>query len=724
MASKSPPQQWLHSKALVVFTSLVFLVFLLWNAYASFQLHQNYQTTLMDSVTNNILVEYQENLSKMRLELDEFQIGHQAFLERLLKSAENTNVEQYMEFLRLLQNKNKEIRLFSVVNNEGKGLYTDITGNFLPDCQEEISSVISAGSQEQLFLHRSKTSVHFDILRPVIRANITSDNEPLYFFVAFNSTIFKNLLRQYKLPHQELFLLRKDHVGKIELTSQESTSPNTITMSEQDIAEFSFIKPIPGTRWQLAIRLSEDYNNSLINNSFISAAAIWLLITLFIYVFHFLQEKGRNNYAKLAEQFEFNETHDKLTGLSNRAEFERILKSFINEPHQEGFILLVDIDQFQLINNSFGFASGDQCLNNISKQLKRELVNGASISRLGNDEFALLIPSLKEMSAQQFAEIIRKKIQSMRFNEISREIRLTASIGILTLDHHQKTVEQIFNCLSHAVNLAKTKGRNRVQLYQSDDINILQHAEEMSIVKNISKALENNQFVLYRQVIQKTQSTQVAPHYEVLVRMKDDGEKLIPPNTFIPSAEKYGLIAQLDRWVIKATLHAISLLPADDESTFDINLSGVTLGDRDIIEYVSNLFDEYHVAPERIGFEITETYAITHLKSAKLFIQSMANLGCQFSLDDFGVGISSFSYLRDLPVHTIKIDGSFLQDIESNQLSYVFVEMIQKVAAQMGKKTVAEFIENQAIQDIATQLNIDYLQGFHIHKPEFWFEYN
>lgn len=243
----------------------------------------------MDSVTNNILVEYQENLSKMRLELDEFQIGHQAFLERLLKSAENTNVEQYMEFLRLLQNKNKEIRLFSVVNNEGKGLYTDITGNFLPDCQEEISSVISAGSQEQLFLHRSKTSVHFDILRPVIRANITSDNEPLYFFVAFNSTIFKNLLRQYKLPHQELFLLRKDHVGKIELTSQESTSPNTITMSEQDIAEFSFIKPIPGTRWQLAIRLSEDYNNSLINNSFISAAAIWLLITLFIYVFHFLQ---------------------------------------------------------------------------------------------------------------------------------------------------------------------------------------------------------------------------------------------------------------------------------------------------------------------------------------------------------------------------------------------------------------------------------------------------
>lgn len=724
MASKSPPQQWLHSKALVVFTSLVFLVFLLWNAYASFQLHQNYQTTLMDSVTNNILVEYQENLSKMRLELDEFQIEHQAFLEQLLKSAENTNVEQYMEFLRLLQNKNKEIRLFSVVNNEGKGLYTDITGNFLPDCQEEISSVISAGSQEQLFLHRSKTSVHFDILRPVIRANITNDNEPLYFFVAFNSTIFKNLLRQYKLPHQELFLLRKDHVGKIELSSHESTSPNSITMSEQDIAEFSFIKAIPGTRWQLAIRLSEDYNNSLINNSFISAAAIWLLITLFIYIFHFLQEKGRKNYTKLAEQFEFNETHDKLTGLSNRAEFERILKSFINEPHQEGFILLVDIDQFQLINNSFGFASGDQCLNNISKQLKRELVNGASISRLGNDEFALLSPSLKEMSAQQFAEIIRKKIQSMRFNEISREIRLTASIGILTLDHHQKTVEQIFNCLSHAVNLAKTKGRNRVQLYQSDDINILQHAEEMSIVKNISKALENNQFVLYRQVIQKTKSTRVAPHYEVLVRMKDDGEKLIPPNTFIPSAEKYGLIAQLDRWVIKATLHAISLLPADDDSTFDINLSGVTLGDRDIIEYVSNLFDEYHVAPERIGFEITETYAITHLKSAKLFIQSMANLGCQFSLDDFGVGISSFSYLRDLPVHTIKIDGSFLQDIESNQLSYVFVEMIQKVAAQMGKKTVAEFIENQAIQDIATQLNIDYLQGFHIHKPEFWFEYN
>jgi diguanylate cyclase (GGDEF)-like protein len=706
-----------------VFTSSVFLLFLVWNAYSSYQVHQTYQVTLMDSVTNNILVEYQEKLSKIRLGLDEFQIEHQETLEKLISTGEETEVEAYMDFLRLLQDEDKEIRLFSVVDNKGTGIYKNITGDFLPDCQEEIASVVTTGSQEQLFLHRSKTSVHFDILRPVITSPVSNQNTSLFLFVAFNTTIFENLLRQYKLPHQELFLLRQDHVGKIELSSQDASSPNSITMSEQDIAEFNFIKAIPGTRWQIAIRLSDDYNNSLQKNSFASALTVWFLITLFIYFFHFLQQKGRNNYKRLAAELEFNETHDKLTGLSNRAEFERILKAFINDESSDGFILFVDIDQFQLINNSFGFAVGDQCLNNISRQLKRELVNGASISRLGNDEFAMLIPALKEMSSQQFSEVIRKKIQSMRFNEINREIRLTASIGILTLDHQHKTVEQVFNCLSHAVNLAKTKGRNRVQLYQSDDENIQQHAEEMNVVKSISKALDNNQFVLYRQVIQKTNPKSAAPHYEVLVRMKGDDGKLIPPNTFIPSAEKYGLIAQLDRWVIKAALNAISKLPDDDQSTFDINLSGVTLGDRDIIEYVSNLFDEFHVAPERIGFEITETYAITHLKSAKLFIQSMANLGCQFALDDFGVGISSFSYLRELPVNTIKIDGSFLQDIESNQLSYVFVEMIQKVASQLGKKTVAEFVENQGIQDIATQLNIDYLQGFHIHKPEFWFEY-
>jgi EAL domain-containing protein (putative c-di-GMP-specific phosphodiesterase class I) len=270
------------------------------------------------------------------------------------------------------------------------------------------------------------------------------------------------------------------------------------------------------------------------------------------------------------------------------------------------------------------------------------------------------------------------------------------------------------------VSLAKEKGRNRVQIYQSDDVQLIHHAEEMAAIHEVSNALQDNRLVLYRQKI-KALSSQESSHFEILVRMMSPEGVLIAPNNFIPAAEKYGLIRQVDHWVIENTFKAMAKNTRDLDTCYSINLSGLTLADRDIFDQVVTLFERYKISPQRICFEITETSAITHLKSALHFMENMIAFGCSFSLDDFGSGLSSFSYLQKLPVSVIKIDGAFVRDMDSNEVNRIFVENIKRIAIAMNKKTIAEFVENAEIEALLTEIGIDYGQGYHIHKPELWY---
>ena len=710
------------SRRLFVFTSLMFLGLLLWQSISSSLLHKSYQQSLMKSVTENIRNDYQRYFNELRVEIDAFQQKYRQEISQLNTSKDKSSEEDYMRVLKPLLTSIKHTRLFAIIDENGDGVLKHITGNFLPSCEKEITLTISQQKQEHLFLHRTKNSVHFDLLQPLL----TNNAQGQFFFVAFNPDVLQELLIKYQLPHQQLFIMRTDKIGKIELTT-ENTEHNyqKMMMSVDEIESFSYSSPITGTKWQLAIRLDEKYNTDIFIQGILKAFIIWLVLTFFIYAFYRVEKKRLKKQHVLRQALAYKDNYDSLTGLDNRASFHKHLTQLINlNLEQQGVAFHIDIDQFQVINNTYGYAAGDKYLYQLSIALKDFLPQNAIISRLTNDEFAILLAELNYDEAKSYAHEIRKFISQMHISQLPQDISITASLGALVLDETQLNSEQVLASLAQAVSLAKQKGRNRVQLYQSDDKLLTQHAQEMASIHDLALALENNHLVLFRQEIKALQKQQENnQHFEVLVRMKTESGDLKPPGHFIPAAEKYGLIQQLDRWVIAATFQAISENKADTND-YSINLSGLTLADRDIYDYVEFMFKKHQISPKRICFEITETYAITHLKSALHFINQMKTLGCFFSLDDFGSGLSSFSYLQKLPVDIIKIDGNFVHDIHQNKVNRIFVENIQRTAVAMGKRTVAEFIESEEIANILIDIGISYGQGYHLHQPEFWFQLN
>ncbi|WP_157466384.1 putative bifunctional diguanylate cyclase/phosphodiesterase [Colwellia sp. MT41] len=719
------------STRVVILTSFLILILLVSQSFSASNIHQSYQESLMDSVTDRILSDYQEYFAQLRLEIDLFQQKQLNAIEQLQQQGEQASQQAYMEVLTALSSEIDNTRLFALIDQDGKGTLKHITGNFLADCEEEIAETVQNGVQNKLFLHRSKSSIHFDLLQPLA----TKSGKGAFFFVAFNPDVLINLLKKYQLPHQQLFLMRADSLGEVELTTETEHSNTSELIIGGELKSFNFVKAIPNTRWQLAIRLSPQYSSNLYRQNLIKALLIWLLLTLFIYGFFRQQKHSLRKQLQVEQALAYVDNYDQLTGLANRVNFDRQLSEHIEANHilthnsinantiaskQVGVVIHIDLDKFQVINNSISYAVGDKFLHQISISLKEFLPDDAIISRLGNDEFGILLPELLFSEAKDFAHKVRLLIQKIRIVEYQQDTNITASIGVIILDQSIFDAQQVYSSLGRAVNLAKEKGGNRVQVYQSDDEQLVLHAKEMEAVHDVAEALKDDRLLLYRQKI-KPLGRQGSCHYEVLIRMKNAQGMLVPPIHFIPAAEKYGLIRRVDQWVIENTFKMLALSP-DDKASYSINISGVSIADRDIYDQVISLFEQYQIPAKRICFEITETSAITHLKSALHFIDKMKAFGCQFSLDDFGSGLSSFSYLQKLPVDIIKIDGAFVRDMDTNPINRVFVENIKRTAEAMNKKTIAEFVENAAIEKILTDIGIDYGQGYHIHKPEPWYE--
>ncbi|MBU2971932.1 EAL domain-containing protein [Pseudoalteromonas sp. C2R02] len=713
------------SKRLVWFTSALLLLLLIWQTFSSTKEHYNYQLKLMDSVTDNILSDYLDYLAQLRLEIDLFQQKNIQFINKLQDAKGKADKQTYLFLLDILKKDINNTRLFAFIDESGHGKLSHITGDFLPSCKEEISSTLENGTQDRLFLHYSKSSVHFDLLQPLL---VQEDNN--FLFVAFNPDVLQSLLNKYQLPHQQLFLMRTDKSRKIELSSASAQDkyPKLI-MTSEDYNNFSFIKKIPSTRWQIAIKLDDSYNKELLLKGLVKAVLIWFTLSIFIYIFYRVQKSRITKQSEMKTQLVYSNNYDNLTGLNNRQYFIQCLNKVIDEKHQEsitntGVVFHIDLDKFQVINNNFGYAFGDKFLNFISHSLLDFLSEPIIISRLGNDEFALLHTQLPHEDAESFSKEIQEFFSKLNFQRYEKTATITASIGVVKLDCYQQDSQQVFSSLAQAVYLAKEKGRDRYQLYQSNDLLLIQHADEMNAVHDVTWALSNNRFVLYRQEIRALYD-KPNTYFEVLIRLKNEDDKLISPALFIPAAEKYGLIIQLDRWVIERTFLAISelehKLTDDKQSQYSINLSGLTLTDPLLYDYIKEKMLLYKINAKNISFEVTETSAITHIKSALVFMNKINLLGCHFSLDDFGSGFSSFSYLQKLPINIIKIDGMFIRDIHINEVNSVFVENIQRTAKIMGKKTVAEFVEDALILKKLNEIGVDYVQGYHIHKPEKWF---
>ncbi len=421
----------------------------------------------------------------------------------------------------------------------------------------------------------------------------------------------------------------------------------------------------------------------------------------------------------LSQKLTYQASHDELTGLINRYEFERRLTMLLKRAQAENSnhaLLYIDLDQFKVINDTCGHVAGDDLLRKVSELMLTKIRQSDTLARLGGDEFGLLIESCNVHDAIKLAEQIRVSIEEVRFSWEGKGFAIGSSIGIIGIDQNLTSVTDVLKAADAACYAAKDLGRNQVHLYGGENSNFAYRQGEMQWVSKITEAFENSAFKLYAQPIVKISDNKIY-HYEILLRMFDDNANLIPPGAFIPAAERYNLMGKIDRWVIENTFSWLQENRNSSLFHFSINLSGMNIGNADFLQFVIQQFDKYAINTEQICFEITETAAVSNLSSANKFILALQEKGCQFSLDDFGSGVSSFAYLKNFAVDYLKIDGVFVKDILDDPIDKAMVKSINEISHVMGKKTIAEFVESKEIFNLLAELGVDYAQGYGVGKP-------
>ena len=423
------------------------------------------------------------------------------------------------------------------------------------------------------------------------------------------------------------------------------------------------------------------------------------------------------------EQLAYLASHDPLTGLYNRHHFLNLAQNAwirLSLDKQTSAILFIDIDQFKLVNTTCNHDAGDALLKQISDQLRRTLGQQGALARLGGDEFGVLLHGKTAQEAFSVAYALLEVVKEFRFFWQDSLFSISVSIGISEIAAEDLSAEQTLKKADSACFVAKEKGRNRIHLFNPDDVELQKHEAEIQWLHVLRQALEQDHFVLYMQPIQAIQERDTVAHYEVLLRLKAEDGSIIAPGNFLSSAERYGLMPQIDRWVIRNYFRWLSQHRAHMTTLglCSINLSGASLIDPLFRAYVQNLFDEYQIPARHICFEITESMAILNLQNTLEFIHHFRGLGCHFSLDDFGSGFSSYGYLKNFPVDFIKIDGNFVRDLLEDKFDRAIVNSIHDVAAAMGIKTIAEFVENGQILAELKAMGVNYGQGYGIAKPK------
>ena len=411
--------------------------------------------------------------------------------------------------------------------------------------------------------------------------------------------------------------------------------------------------------------------------------------------------------------------HDSLTELVNRAQFEQRLKEVAQSADgsaEAHALLYLDLDQFKLVNDSCGHLAGDELLRRLARRLQRLVRDSDTLARLGGDEFGVLLKHCGLATAKQIAEGLLDNIKRYCFVWDDRSFRVGASIGLVRVDGGQ-SAQDLLSMADMACYAAKDLGRNRVHVYMEGDVELSRRRTEMAWVQRLQSSAEENSLLLYRQYIQGLQDG--IRHSELLLRMRDEEGRIIQPERFIPAAERYSLMSEIDRWVIR---HACKLVSANAGSidggiTF-INLSGNSLSHDGLVDYIQAQLREHDVHPGRMGFEITETSAIADFDIALQLIKQLRELGCRVSLDDFGTGMSSFSYLRSLSVDFIKIDGEFVRNMLNDEMDNAIVEAVNHIGHIANIQTVAEHVESKAQLERLIDLGVDFAQGYAVHMPE------
>ena len=422
----------------------------------------------------------------------------------------------------------------------------------------------------------------------------------------------------------------------------------------------------------------------------------------------------------LSQQLSYQARYDALTGLINRYEFDCKAQAAIEDVasgSRAHCLAYIDLDKFKIVNDTCGHAAGDFLLKQLAEHLKAKVRSSDSLARLGGDEFALLLMGCSLDKAHDIVNSLLQAVQDYCFTFEGKVFKVGASIGLIEIRSDQNhTLGDLLSRVDSACYAAKSDGGNRIHIYRADDRLIEDRNSQLQWVSRINAALEHNQYVLYMQPLAGLKMND-EQHCELLIRLQGEDGKLYLPGSFLPIAERYHMMPQIDRWVVNAALTIIARKGPAFKMVCAINLSGQSLSQDGFLDYVINQIKLHKVNAKQLCFEITETAVITNLNKARQFIQALRAIGCKFSLDDFGSGLSSFAYLKNLSVDIIKIDGLFVKAIENNTIDRAMVESINNIGHVMGLQTIAEFAENDAIINMLKEIGVDYAQGYGVAMP-------
>ncbi len=423
----------------------------------------------------------------------------------------------------------------------------------------------------------------------------------------------------------------------------------------------------------------------------------------------------------LSNQLAFQARHDALTGLMNRYEFDQKVQAAIDDvattAQAKHCLAYLDLDQFKLVNDSCGHSAGDLLLQQLASHLKAKLRSSDALARLGGDEFALLLIGCDVAKAQPILAHLLNTLAEYRFSFADKVFKVGVSVGLAEIAQAgSANLAEVLAAADSACYSAKQQGGNRIHVFHADDEQICQHSSQLEWVSRIHRALEQRQFVLYAQALKGLQA-EAEPHLEVLIRLQGVDGVLYPPSYFLPVAERYQLMPKIDRWVVSEALRIIVAKGEQFKALCAINVSGLSLSDPAFLAYVVAQIQHYQVNPRQLCFEITETAVIANLDRSRQFIQTLRDMGCRFSLDDFGSGLASFAYLKNLRVDFLKVDGLFIKNMASNSVDKAMVESIHHVARMMGLSTIAECVEDEQTLAMVQAMGIEYAQGYAVAEP-------
>jgi diguanylate cyclase (GGDEF)-like protein/PAS domain S-box-containing protein len=422
----------------------------------------------------------------------------------------------------------------------------------------------------------------------------------------------------------------------------------------------------------------------------------------------------------LTRKISYQASHDPLTGLINRREFEARLDRLLLSARggqQEHALCYFDLDQFKLVNDTCGHAAGDELLRQLAACIQAGVRGSDSVARLGGDEFGVLLEGCTLEKGRDVAELLHRAIRAFRFVWEGRTYEIGASFGLVSVTADFSSLADVLAAADSACYVAKEKGRNRVHVYEPDDQFVAQRSHERRWVTRLRHALDEDRLLLHYQPIRSLGAPNDGEFCELLLRLHDSDGQVVAPGAFLPAAERYGLMPAVDRWVLRASLAALAPGGRCTQAV-SINLSGQSLDDAQFLAFVVEQIETRGVDPRRLCFEITETAAIANMAGATRFITSLRARGCRFALDDFGSGLSSFGYLKNLPVDYLKISGHFVRGIVDDPIDRAMVASINDIGHVMGLTTIAECVESAAIESALREIGVDMAQGYHIAQPQ------